>query len=488
MKNSINEFSNKNDLFLFKFSNLKSRINLSLSQNNSFCYDLSKIEVNESKNARKETLNERNISRYIKKVNIDIPSSKKLLIKRYRDEFLQSYDDSFSYFCGISKDQFIKVYINQQYKPTLSEFGNITLSINSILQVLNSFSDSKKLKITRRLRRKRRMKKNIKYKNKNTALDKSRIFNITKEKKAKSSKNENLYDKLNYRENASPILNIKNDSENQKGNKKEKTLISIKKVLKNISIPDAGFGTISSKEKSLESSSSEDIPDKENINSNINNNLLLDNNCINLSKYNKIASNIENRPFVGFKNIKSNQTLSNNLDSGNNNNIFNFPSNTIQNYTNNFQNKNEKENEIVRGQPATLFNKNNNNNDVNMNFNNNLNDNNKTILSPLNISLDYDNILSPNIHFPKNEITSPFLPNISPFNVNDINQYFVFNNSPVDNSFLFENNNNEKYNYAEFINNNKNNSNDHDNNNKEELINLNEQKINNNNKNEKAKK
>ena len=256
MKNSINEFSNKNDLFLFKFSNLKSRINLSLSQNNSFCYDLSKIEVNESKNARKETLNERNISRYIKKVNIDIPSSKKLLIKRYRDEFLQSYDDSFSYFCGISKDQFIKVYINQQYKPTLSEFGNITLSINSILQVLNSFSDSKKLKITRRLRRKRRMKKNIKYKNKNTALDKSRIFNITKEKKAKSSKNENLYDELNYRENASPILNIKNDSENQKGNKKEKTLISIKKVLKNISIPDAGFGTISSKEKSLESSSS----------------------------------------------------------------------------------------------------------------------------------------------------------------------------------------------------------------------------------------
>ena len=115
MQNSINEFSNKNDLFLFKFSNLKSRINLSLSQNNSFCYDLSKIEVNESKNARKETLNERNISRYIKKVNIDIPSSKKLLIKRYRDEFLQSYDDSFSYFCGISKDQFIKVYINQQY-------------------------------------------------------------------------------------------------------------------------------------------------------------------------------------------------------------------------------------------------------------------------------------------------------------------------------------------------------------------------------------
>ena len=82
MKNSINEFSNKNDLFLFKFSNLKSRINLSLSQNNSFCYDLSKIEVNESKNARKETLNERNISRYIKKVNIDIPSSKKLLIKK----------------------------------------------------------------------------------------------------------------------------------------------------------------------------------------------------------------------------------------------------------------------------------------------------------------------------------------------------------------------------------------------------------------------
>ena len=213
---------------------------------------------------------------------------------------------------------------------------------------------------------------------------------------------------------------------------------------------------------------------------------MLDNNGINLSKYNnnKIASNIEIRPFDSFKSIKSNQTLSNNLDFGNNNNIFNFASNIIQNY--NFQNKNE----IVRGQPSTLFNKNNNNNDVKINFNNNLNDNNKPILSPLNISLDYDNILSPNIHFPKNEISSPFLPNISPFNVSDINQYFVFNTNNNNNSFLFENNNNENYNYAEFINNNKNNSNDDDNNNKEPLINLNEQKINNNNnnKNEKAKK
>ena len=486
MKNSTNEFSNKNDLCLFNFSNLKSRIKLSLSQNNSFCYYLSKIAPNELKNERKEPLNERHMPRYIKNVNIDIPSSKKLLIKRYRDEFLQSYNDSFSYFCGISKEQFIKVYINQQYKPTLSEFGNITLSINSILQVLNSFSDSKKLKITRKFRRKKRMKKNLKYKYISTALDKSRIFNINKEKKAKSSKIENLFDELNSREksidkNTSPILNIKNDLEIQKGNKKEKTLISIKKVLKNISIPDAGFGSISSKENSPEYSSSEDIPDKENIKSNINNNFLLDN----LSKYNnKIASNIENRPFISFKNIKSNQTLTNNLDFGNNNNIFNFPSNIIQNYTNNFQNKNE----IVREQPSTLFNKNNNNNDVNMNFNNNLNDNNKTILSPLNISLDYDNILSPNIHFPKNEIASPFLPNISPFNVNDINQYFVFNTSNNNNSFLFENNNNENCNYAEFINNNKNNLNDDDNNNKEPLINLNEQKINNNNKNEKAKK
>ena len=124
--NSSDDFPIKNNICLFKLSKLKSKIKIVLSQNNSFNYDLSKIDQNELQN----TFNEGDNSRYIKKVNIEIPSSKKLLKKDFKNEFINNYDDSFASFCGLKKEQFIEIYINNQYIPILNELGNINISIN----------------------------------------------------------------------------------------------------------------------------------------------------------------------------------------------------------------------------------------------------------------------------------------------------------------------------------------------------------------------
>ena len=496
--NSLNDFSNKAEVCLFNFSNLKSSFKLSLSENNSFNYELSKVVHNKLKNEKKDTSWQKDISRYIKKVNIDLPSPKKLLKIENRNKFMNDYNDSFAHFCGLSKDLFIEICLNNKYKPQLNEFGNISVTIKNILDILNNFSSSKRLKATRRMHKKNK-KKNIKYEYlklvQNKPKDKFIITRVGKDEEAKEpeKENENIkldsnYDNINKdksnNENISSIVS-KNDSEssNKNENKKGKSLLNIKKKLKNISIP-----TISSKEKSVDSSSSQHIINNQNLNSNNNNNNFnFNNNIMNLSKESKkIASaNIENRPFIGPKNIISNQTLSNNLES-NNNNIFNFSSNIIQNHSSNSYNKNE--NDIFGKPPITPFNENNNNNnDLNMSLNHILNDSiNRPMLSPLNFPLEYGNIVSPNIcHFPKNEMISPFFQNVSPFNNNDMREYFVFNNNFGNNSsFLFGNNINENSNNnGNFINIKNNSNNDNNKEILEQNMNINDKKENNINKN-----
>ena len=494
-KNSMNDNSNKSDVCLFNFSNLKSGFKLTLSENNSFNYDLSKVVQHKLKNEKKDISWQKDISRYIKKANIDLPSPKKLLKIENRNKFMNDYNDSFAQFCGLSKDLFIEICINNQYKPKINEFGDISVSIKNLLEILNNFSSSKRLKMTRRMHKKNKKKKiKVEYLrlDQNKPKNKFVITRVDKkyeEVKEPEKENENIkldsnYDNINKdktnNENSSSITS-KNDSQNsnKNENKKGKSLLNIKKKLKNISIP-----TISSKEKSVESSSSHHIIKKQNLdsNNNINNNFNFNNNIMNLRKDSKkIASaNFENRPFIGPKNILSNQTLSNNLEPTNNN-IFNFSSNIIQNYSNNSQTKNE--NDIFGKPPITPFNENNNNNDLNMSLNHILNDSiNRPMLSPLNFPLEYGNIVSPNIyHFPKNQI-SPFLQNVSPFNNNDMREYFVFNNNSGNNSsFLFENNINENSNNNGNFINIKNNSN---NDNNKEILNLNEQNMNINDKKE----
>ena len=70
---------------------LNNRLNLALSQNNSVNYDFPIKDQNELKNRFKSLIIESNKSRYIKNVNINIPSLEKLLKEDFKNDFI--YDD-----------------------------------------------------------------------------------------------------------------------------------------------------------------------------------------------------------------------------------------------------------------------------------------------------------------------------------------------------------------------------------------------------------
>ena len=72
---------------------LKNRLNLTLFQNNSFIYDFPINDQNEMNNRFKSPIIESNKSRYIKYVNINIPSSEKLLKEDFKNDFINNYNN-----------------------------------------------------------------------------------------------------------------------------------------------------------------------------------------------------------------------------------------------------------------------------------------------------------------------------------------------------------------------------------------------------------
>ena len=425
----------ENNLCLFNFSNLKSKGKLQLSDYNSFNFDFSKNERNFAKINTSNHIKEEDNLRYIKNINIDLPSIK----DEEKNKILNDYDDSFVKFCGISKKQFSEIYLsNLKFNPSLNEFGDIMICIKGIIDLIKTFSESKRLKIKRN-----RPKKKVKIDNKNIfkilqTEKKEDKNNSESEEKNSVDKNE-ISEQNNDIENASNIIiNIKNDEENGQNleNKEKqnnnKTLFNIKKKLKNIVIPKTDSEQIS---KNLSNSS---IESKKDLNSTYNNINLNNDNSFNINIYDGKKTNssgiIRHLPLFSCKNL-SNQSLKSNIQ--NSNNIFNFSSNAIQNLVDNpDKNKNE-----IPSKHLLTPNLNSNNN-LNSSLNNNLNTpKSRPILSPLNLSPGTNNnILSPNLnHF--SNLLSPIIPNNSPFNINNMfNDCFNFNNANTT-SFIFGNNN-----------------------------------------------
>ena len=430
----------ENNLCLFNFSNLKSKGKLQLSDYNSFNFDFSKNERNFAKINTSNHIKEEDNLRYIKNINIDLPSIK----EEEKNKILNDYDDSFVKFCGISKKQFSEIYLsNLKFNPSLNEFGDIMICIKGIIDLIKTFSESKRLKIKRN-----RPKKKVKIDNKNIfkilqTEKKEDKNNSESEEKNSVDKNE-ISEQNNDIENASNIIiNIKNDEENGQNleNKEKqnnnKTLFNIKKKLKNIVIPKTDSEQIS---KNLSNSS---IESKKDLNSTYNNINLNNDNSFNINIYDGKKTNssgiIRHLPLFSCKNL-SNQSLKSNIQ--NSNNIFNFSSNAIQNLVDNpDKNKNE-----IPSKHLLTPNLNSNNN-LNSSLNNNLNTpKSRPILSPLNLSPGTNNnILSPNLnHF--SNLLSPIIPNNSPFNINNMfNDCFNFNNANTT-SFIFGNNDNIKKN------------------------------------------
>ena len=430
----------ENNLCLFNFSNLKSKGKLQLSDYNSFNFDFSKNERNFAKINTSNHIKEEDNLRYIKNINIDLPSIK----EEEKNKILNDYDDSFVKFCGISKKQFSEIYLsNLKFNPSLNEFGDIMICIKGIIDLIKTFSESKRLKIKRN-----RPKKKVKIDNKNIfkilqTEKKEDKNNSESEEKNSVDKNE-ISEQINDIENPSNIIiNIKNDEENGQNleNKEKqnnnKTLFNIKKKLKNIVIPKTDSEQIS---KNLSNSS---IESKKDLNSTYNNINLNNDNSFNINIYDGKKTNssgiIRHLPLFSCKNL-SNQSLKSNIQ--NSNNIFNFSSNAIQNLVDNpDKNKNE-----IPSKHLLTPNLNSNNN-LNSSLNNNLNTpKSRPILSPLNLSPGTNNnILSPNLnHF--SNLLSPIIPNNSPFNINNMfNDCFNFNNANTT-SFIFGNNDNIKKN------------------------------------------
>lgn len=198
--NSPSDFLYKNKICLFDFSNLKSHTKLTLSQFNTFNYDLSGKDQTDIKNNQINSKIKSEKSRYIKNINIEIPSSEKFSKEEYKNAFISQYNESFSNFCGINKEQFTEIYINNKYIPKIDELGDINLSIKCILRILEDFSESKRIKIRRRSHKRNRIKKNLKIHNSNFAQNKSKnIFHIIQTDKAKKrneSKKENSTNNL----------------------------------------------------------------------------------------------------------------------------------------------------------------------------------------------------------------------------------------------------------------------------------------------------
>ena len=494
LKDSSTDYLIKSELCLFNFSNLKSSALLTLSKYNTFNYDFSLPEEKELKNKQKSPVSEPDKYRYIKNINIDMPSTKKLLNEEFKSNFLNSYDESYAKFCGLNQDQFSEIYINNQYIPKVNEFGDINISVKSMVNIIDTYSHSNKLKITRRAHKRNRIKKKLKMINSNLSENKFKnLFKIEKLDKENDKKNNEEPENENSKENDEKINspeNIQNSpslidsSIKSNENQKTKTLLDVKKNLSNIAIPTFR----ANKEKNINNTQNSNT---KNFSVSNNDNLLINENNITNSNFkfkSLIPGDIENQLFTNNQYILSNQSFKQNSQNQNSN-IFNFSFNITNNKLKSPENKSA--NEILDRQPMTPFNNNinHNNNTLNLSLDNNLNYNAtlaRPLLSPMYFGEDMGNVLSPNIYkYPKSNIASPFLANASPFNNNTHNQNFndnfLFNNN-VNSSFIDNNNENNDTN---FLDNNINDivsshdSNNNDNNN-QNLIN---DKSNNNNKN-----
>ena len=184
--------SMKDNMHLFSFSLLKSKEKHTLSSKyNSFKFDFSKEntepnytkkkdELKSVKNRRISLIDDDNSSS-LKTLNIEVPSSERLANEKFKKDFLKDYEKSFAHYCGISRSQYIDIYIKNRYTPILNEFGDIHISIKHIVDLLKTYSinvhDTRKL-IKHRYKRFFKTFRNNKIINKKRRQKKRLVFEI----------------------------------------------------------------------------------------------------------------------------------------------------------------------------------------------------------------------------------------------------------------------------------------------------------------------
>lgn len=382
---------------------------------NSFIYHF--VENNGIINKKRKLIpkNKNSIQHYIKNANVSIPSNDRLKKESFLDDFYKNYNNSFANFCGISEKIYKEIYQKTQFIPEINQMGDIIINITKIIKYLDTFSDSKQLKIHRRLKKIHKI----------PPKDQKKFLNINNNKTNNISNDIPLdeddiegkvINKIILKEKTNlSHSNSKNESDiNYKDNKQnDDALLNIKRKLKNISISKPNNDLFDTKIKSkifnLSNNSMEDKifnfkNDTNDLNKDINKEIF------------PLSNDFQ------YKSSQPNQLDFKFGENSNKNNIFNFSVNEIHDLSNNSQ-----KNNINIFTP--LMNKEEANNNLILSPD-------KALFSPYNFSsIKFNSLLSPNLSLN------------SPYNANGINYPFNFRNNEFNDSI--EENNNVIYNTKE---------------------------------------
>ena len=382
---------------------------------NSFIYHF--VENNGIINKKRKLIpkNKNSSQHYIKNANVSIPSNDRLKKESFLDDFYKNYDNSFANFCGISEKIYKEIYQKTQFIPEINQMGDIIINITKIIKYLDTFSDSKQLKIHRRLKKIHKIQ----------SKDQKKFLNINNNKTNNISNDIPLdeddiegkvINKIILKEKTNlSHSNSKNESDiNYKDNKQnDDALLNIKRKLKNISISKPNNDLFDTKIKSkIFNLSANSIEDKIFNFKNDTNDLNKD--------INKEIFPLSND--FQYKSSQPNQLDFKFGENSNKNNIFNFSVNEIHDLSNNSQknniniftplmNKEEANNNLILSPDKALF--------SSYNFS----------------SIKFNSLLSPNLSLN------------SPYNANGINYPFNFRNNEFNDSI--EENNNAIYNTKE---------------------------------------
>ena len=400
---------------LFNFSKIRSKNIIYINDYNSFIYHF--VENNEIINKKRKLIpkNKNSIQHYIKNANVSIPSNDRLKKESFLDDFYKNYDNSFANFCGISEKIYKEIYQKTQFIPEINQMGDIIINITKIIKYLDTFSDSKQLKIHRRLKKIHKIppKDQKKFLN----INNNKTNNISNDIPIDEDDIEGkVINKIILKEKTNlSHSNSKNESDiNYKDNKQnDDALLNIKRKLKNISISKPNNDLFDTKIKSkIFNLSANSIEDKIFYFKNDTNDLNKD--------INKEIFPLSND--FQYKSSQPNQLDFKFGENSNKNNIFNFSVNEIHDLSNNSQ-----KNNINIFTP--LMNKEEANNNLILSPD-------KALFSPYNFSsIKFNSLLSPNLSLN------------SPYNANGINYPFNFRNNEFNDSI--EENNNVIYNTNE---------------------------------------
>ena len=400
------DLSAKENMHLFSFSLLKSKRKLSLSKTNIFNHkfnikdndDLSfeSPEKGQNKNNnRKISIIEGDNNSSLKTLNIEVPTSENLQNQIFCNDFMEQYDTSFANYCGIDKNQYTDIYINNRYIPKIDEFGDISISIRSIIDLLKTYSI--KEKAGKKVQKKHRFKKIFKTLRKKTITEKAKknkylfeVLNIIKNKidpKSNSNSDNNTLDSM--KNDNFNLITIKDRNENNINSSNKPTtglglshkLKTLRDKGKNLSLLIPGM-----KPNNI---GIDDIKQRQNITINNNNNYIFNFNP--LTSY-KMPHNINPMQF-GFrfqKQMAQSSDAKQKMSLNGSGNIFNFSQQSIQHFQKlpNINVPNPQNLQNRKFVNPIINNKNNDNSTLLNTFRNNLNDypfsyNNNLLGSPL---------------------------------------------------------------------------------------------------------